>query len=121
MGYWLCGTPPSACPKIDCAFMPPAPAAMPMPMKPTAAPAVLPAAVRMASACAAVRFAARIFGSRITAAFCRSLIICSSSGGMLMEFTAKLTTWMPRVDAHLSASASLSASTSSIVCAGTAE
>ena len=101
--------------------MPPAMFAMPMPMKPAMAPDSFAAAVRIASDCAAAMFAAAIAGSRMTAAFCRSLIIRSSSSDAAIVFTPKEATSMPRRSAHFSESTSLRASASSVVCAGTAE
>lgn len=95
--------------------------AIPMPMNPTAAPALLEAAMRMASACDAARFAAAIVGSRMTAAFCSSLIMASSSGEATMEFTPKAATSMPRICPQDWESSSFSACASSLVCAGTAE
>ena len=101
--------------------MPPTALAMPMPMKPIMAPFSFAAAVRIASACEAARLAAAMFGSRMTAAFCRSLIICSSSSDAAMAFTPKLATLRPRSSPHFSDSTSFRASASSVVCAGTAE
>ena len=94
--------------------------AMPIPMKPMAAPEGLSAAVRMASLWAAAMLAAAMAGLAMTAAFCRSRIICSWSSGAEMAFTPKAAISMPRMSFHWCESSSLSASASSFVWAGTA-
>ena len=76
---------------------------------------VLLAAAFIASAWAAVRAAAPIVASFIVAVFCRSLIICSSSGEAVTELTPNETTSIPLSSPHFFESTSLSASAISVV------
>ena len=104
----------------ELASIPPMLPTIPTPIKALPAPAGFAAAVRMASLCALARFAAAIVGSRMTAAFCRSLIICSSSLEAAMEFMPKLTTSIPRRSRQSAESSSFRIFESSTVCAGIA-
>ena len=96
------------------------PPAMPMPIKPAIAPLGLAAAARIASLWALAILAAAIVGSRMTAAFCRSLIICSSSCEAAIELTPKLTISTPRRSRQSAERTSMSARASAVVWPGMA-
>ena len=98
--------------------IPPAPAAMPMPIKPVMAPAVLPAAVFMASIWPPTRRAAAVVGSVVMAFSSHSVIFFCCSSGMDRELMLKENTSMPRFLRQTLDSCSLSASEISSVWAG---
>jgi hypothetical protein len=107
--------------KRFCAFIPPVPCAIPIPINPVIAPPELDAAAFIASACAPTRVAAAMVGSRIIALCWSSLIISSSSLDALTELTPNDAISIPRVSLHLDERISLRASAISLVWPGSAE